>query len=147
MTSSYSPQLPWLLRRLTLTYEGKILYEDWFARVSAARHALEKIEDLQATGKAHAPALMRIKSHYEERIESLGDGPNTPLHPTESSTTMDHPILQAENRIWHEVLQTERDVLLNLRKSYQIGDDVMHDITRELDLLATRFEHREVTTH
>ncbi|NBX02540.1 MAG: Na+/H+ antiporter [Alphaproteobacteria bacterium] len=69
--------LPWLLRRLTLTYEGKILYEDWFARVSAARMALEKIEDLQATGKAHAPALMRIKSHYEERLESLGDGPNT----------------------------------------------------------------------
>ena len=135
--------LPWLLRRLTLTYDANILYEDWFARVSAARQAMEKIDDLQASGMVHAPALLRIRSHYQERLESLGDGPNTPLHPTESSSTMDHPILQAENQIWHEVIKTERDVLINLRKAYKIGDDVMHDILRELDLLSNRFEFRQ----
>ena len=135
--------LPWLLRRLTLTYDANVLYEDWFARVSAARQAMEKIDDLQASGMVHAPALMRIRSHYQERLESLGDGPNTPLHPTESSNSMDHPILQAENLIWNEVLRTERDVLINLRKAYKIGDDVMHDILRELDLLSNRFEYRQ----
>lgn len=134
--------LPWLLRRLTLTYDHKILHEEWYARVSAARRAMQKILELEASGKAHAPALMRIKSHYAERLESLGDGPNTPLHPTEVATTTEHPILQAENRIWQEVLSTERESLISLRRAFEIGDDVMHDIIREIDLLATRFEAR-----
>jgi len=134
--------LPFIVRRLTLSYDSNALYEDWFARISAARRAMEKLEDIEFSGTAHSPALMRIKSHYQERIESLGDGPNTPLVPTETPDSMNHPILQAENRIWHEVLQVEREVLIGLRKAYQIGDDVLHDITRELDLLETRFEHR-----
>jgi hypothetical protein len=125
-----------------LSYDEKLMYEDWFARVSAAKCALETLDDMQATGMVHAPTLLRIRTYYQQRIESLGDGPNTPLEPSEECTAAEHPILKAENLIWHEVLSAEREVLVGLRKAYKIGDDVMHDILRELDLQASRFETR-----
>jgi monovalent cation/hydrogen antiporter len=135
--------LPWIVRKLTLNFDPKLLYEDWNARMSATREALRKIEEIEASGTAHAPALARIRSHYQERLESLGDGPNTPLVATEELTSSSHPVIQAENNIWQEVLTIERGVVLNLRKSFAIGDDVMHDIMRELDLMANRFERSE----
>ena len=56
---------------------------------------------------------------------------------------MSHPLLQAENRLWSEALRKERETLLQLRRSYTIGDDVLHDIQREMDLLSARFHHEE----
>ena len=131
--------LPWVLSKLTLSFDGRILHEDWNARVSAATQALARIEEIEKGGTIQNSAIERIKGHYRSRIESLGDGPNTPLYPTESPTSTTHPIVQQENQLWQEALATERDVVVGLRQAYHIGDDVMHEILRELDLLATRY--------
>jgi CPA1 family monovalent cation:H+ antiporter len=131
--------LPWLLRKLTLTFDGRILTEDWNARVSAAKQALAKIEEIEKSGVVPNPSLERIKNHYLVRLELLGDGPNTPLYPTEIPSSASHPTVQAENRLWQDLLAIERDVIVGLRRGYHIGDDVMHEIIRELDLLANRF--------
>jgi CPA1 family monovalent cation:H+ antiporter len=135
--------LPWLIRKLTLTFDPKRMEEEWHARVAAARDALTRLDELKTDTSVHMPALMRIREHYSERLESLGDGPNTPLHPDHAPGLMSHPLLQAENRLWAEVLKKERETLLRLRRDYTIGDDVMHDILREMDLLAARFHHEE----
>jgi hypothetical protein len=41
------------------------------------------------------------------------------------------------------VLKKERETLLSMRSQYIIGDDVLHDVLREMDLLAARFHHEE----
>ncbi len=135
--------LPWLTRTLTLTFDPKRMEEEWYARVKAARNAVARLDELKDDKSIHLPALERIREHYMERLESLGDGPNTPLHPDHAPGLMSHPLLQAENRLWSEVLKKERETLLELRRNYTIGDDVLHDILREMDLLSARFHHEE----
>lgn len=135
--------LPWLVRKLTLTFDPKRMNEEWQARFEAAKNALARLDELKEDQTVHLPALARIREHYADRLQSLGDGPNTPLTPDSVPGLMSHPLLQAENRLWSEALRKERETLLQLRKSYTIGDDVLHDILREMDLLSARFYHEE----
>jgi len=133
--------LPWLTRRLSFSFDAKRMQEEWSARVHGARRALARLDELVADQSVHKPALARIREHYTERLESLGDGPNTPLNSDRAPSLMSHPLLQAENRLWAEVLREERNTLLSMRRNYTIGDDVMHDMLQEMDLLATRFHY------
>ncbi len=131
--------LPWLLRKLTLSFDPRVLQEDWNARMSAAQQALAKVEEIEKSGNFQGTALARIKGHYQARLESLGDGPNTPLVNADIPVATIHPVVQEENRLWQDVLAIEREVVVGLRRAYTISDDVMHDILRELDLMANRF--------
>jgi len=131
--------LPWLLRKLTLSFDSRVLHEDWNARMAAAKEALARLAQIEQEGTANAMTLERIRGHYQRRLEALGDGPNTPLFPGDGPSSESHPLVMEENQLWQSVLATERDVVVKLRRGYQIGDDVMHDILRELDLLASRF--------
>jgi Na+/H+ antiporter len=133
--------LPWLLKVLKLRFDPGLMYEEWLARSHATKQAIAVIEKLEHDETIHKPALDRIRAHYHERLESLGDGPNTPLTPTERGEMTNHPVIQAENRIWQEVLKHERDIVIHLRKQFFISDDVMHDILREMDLLSSRFHY------
>ncbi len=135
--------LPWLTRTLQLSFEPRRMKEEWKARVTSAQQALARLEELEQTQSVHLPALMRIREHYTERLESLGDGPNTPIHPDHSPELMSHPLIQSENRLWAEVLRRERETLIAMRRNYTIGDDVMNSILRELDLLSSRFHYTE----
>jgi len=65
--------------------------------------------------------------------------PNTPLNPNEPPTLKNHPLITIENRIWKEVLETEREVVVSLRRRFEISDDVMHDKLRDINLLHNRF--------
>jgi CPA1 family monovalent cation:H+ antiporter len=131
--------LPWVLRKLTLSYDPKFLHEEWSARKQAATDALSRLEALEKADNANLQALKRIKNHYLNRLELLADGPNTPLEPGHMPMSVIHPLVQAENTLWQEVLNAERNAVLHLRKTYQIGDDAMHEILREIDLLSARF--------
>lgn len=131
--------LPYITRKLAFTHDPRRIQEEWLARITSARQALARLEAMAHDDSIYQPALRRIRQHYQERIDSLGDGPNTPLSHTDSPSLTNHPLLQAENRIWHEILQIERDVLIGMRREFTISDDVMNDILRDMDLLAARF--------
>lgn len=131
--------LPWLIQRMTLSYNADLLLEEWIARATAAREALRVIGKLREELGPRAPALERIAGHYQDRLASLGDGPNTPLTPSENPDGTTHPLILAEKKIWSEVLAAERQAVLDLRRTFRISDDVMHEILRELDLLSSRF--------
>lgn len=137
--------LPWLTRTLSLTFDIQRMQEEWHARVIAAQRAIARLDHLKADASVHLPALARIREHYSERLESLGDGPNTPLDPSRAPGLMSHPLLQAENRLWKEALHEEREALLSLRRDFKLSDDILYDILREMDLLAARFHHEEET--
>jgi CPA1 family monovalent cation:H+ antiporter len=130
--------LPFLLRHLPLSFNQALLEEDWRARVAAALEALKHIEALP-TEAASDTVRQRILSHYRDRLRALGDGPSTPLHPTEQPSAKNHPLVQAESRLWHDVLGVERRAVLRLRAEFKISDDAMHDMLRDLDLLQARF--------
>ncbi len=133
--------LPWIVRKLTLTFDPNFLHEDWNARHTAARTAMEKILEMEQVNGDENPALARLKAHYQTRLEALGDGPNTPLISTEEGNSSSHPVIAEEHRIWQELLTAERQAVIGLRKAYAISDEIMHDIMREIDLLANRFAH------
>lgn len=131
--------LPWLLKRLDLGYNPALLLEDWHARHQITRRALQALDELKERPDMQAPALQRVFGFYQDRLESLGDGPNTPLHLAEAPPSDLHPLVAAENRIWQHVIAAERQAIVEMRKAYQISDDLMHNLLREMDLLATRF--------
>jgi CPA1 family monovalent cation:H+ antiporter len=134
--------LPWVVKKLTLTFDASLLMEDWNARHTAASKALERIAAIESGSMGTENlALARLKSHYHSRIEALGDGPNTPLLPGDNNTIANHPVIQEEHKLWQDLLSIERESVIALRKAFAIGDDTMHDILRELDLLSNRFAH------
>lgn len=138
--------LPFILRRLTLKYEERFISEEWHTRYAMTQKALSHLDEMMTDPTVHLPALERIRAHYSERLQSLGDGPNTPLYATDIPSAANHPLIQAENRIWHEVLREERKLLIALRRNFKVGDDTMHEMLREMDLLARRFHYETITT-
>lgn len=131
--------LPFILRKLPLIFNPRLAHEDWYARLYAARQALSRLNELSDEYELHGHTYDRIKGYYEDRIASLGDGPNTPLAPDEMPGARNHPYIRAQYEVWKEVLKAEEQAVLALRKSFHIGDDVMHDLLRDIDLLAHRF--------
>lgn len=131
--------LPWLVRKLSLTYDGKLLYERWQAKKDAAETAMKRLSELRSDASIQSSALERIISHYQDRLDSLGDGPNTPLTSNEPPTADNHPLIQTENRIWKEVLEAERRAVVCQRQTFEISDDVMHEMLEDIDLLHNRF--------
>jgi CPA1 family monovalent cation:H+ antiporter len=135
--------LPWLSRMLGISFDPKRTREEWLARTSCARQALARLDELELADNVHMPALMRIRQHFEERIESLGDEPGASATSDQQFDMMSHPLIKAEKRLWAEVLRRERETLIRMRHDYTIGDDVMNDILRELDLLSTRYHYSD----
>jgi len=131
--------LPWIMRKITLFYDHGVLYEEWQAKKESAVAVMKKLEELRAKPDIQSTALERIISHYTDRLESLGDGPNTPLTAHEPPTPENHPLIATENRIWKEVLHIEREAVIALRRNFQISDEVMNDNLRDIDLLHNRF--------
>lgn len=134
--------LPWIVRHLKLFYEGSALYEAWQAKKQSAEEVMKRLCAMRSDPQVQSSALERIISHYRDRLESLGDGPNTPLNPNEPPSDGDHPLIMMENRIWKEVLEVERKTVISLRQGFRISDDVMHDQLRDIDLLHNRFANR-----
>lgn len=130
--------LPYLLKLIPLSFNPDIIREDWEARVNTTRRALEHVEMMEITDPLHHPARERILNYYKTKLSALGDGPNTPLYASEEPGNQTHPLMQAESRIWRQVLNIERSAVIELRKKFQISDDIMNEILRELDFM----EHR-----
>ncbi len=131
--------LPWIMSKLTLFYDHSSLFEEWQAKKESALAVMEQLLNMRTDPSIQSSALDRIISHYQDRLEALGDGPNTPLTSHEPPTPESHPLIAIENRIWKEVLETERKAVIALRQGFQISDDVMHDHLRDIDLLHNRF--------
>jgi len=134
--------LPWISRKLSLIYDATLLQEQWDARKEAVERALEKLNELRQDPSIQSAALERIHSHYNDRMLSLGDGPNTPLNSNEAPTAQNHPLVVMESRLWKDVLEAERMAVVCLRQNFKISDDVMHEILRDIDLLHNHYAGR-----
>lgn len=133
--------LPLLLRRLPLSFNPKLAQEEWYARHHATKQALARLHELEETHEIHPRALTRVRGYYEDKLELLGDGPNTPINPNApDELPAESPIVKQEHVLWQELLIREQKAIHDLRKGFHIGDDVMHELLREIDALASRFK-------
>ena len=133
--------LPLLLRRLPLSFNPQLAYEEWYARHHATKQALSRLHEVIGVREIHPRAFNRVRGYYEDRLALLGDGPNTRLAGTQDDDLQKaSPIVQQEHELWQDVLKIEQKAIQDLRSGFHISDNVMHDLLREIDLLASSFK-------
>jgi CPA1 family monovalent cation:H+ antiporter len=131
--------LPWLARKMSLHYDGKGANERWHAQREAAETAWKRLYQIARDDSIPPETLERIQSHYRDRLASLGEGPNSPLPGDTRQPRLNHPIFQMESYAWKEALEAERQAVIDLRQNFKIGDDIMNELLRDIDLLHNRF--------
>ena len=111
--------------------------------LKARLHAVERVvEHLSRSDQAApAPVLERVRGFHEDRLAVLRAqlseeiGAEAQKNPTAFNTL-------AEQRLWWELARVEREAVLDLRRRHVIGDEALHQIQNELDLLEARLVPR-----
>lgn len=111
------------------------------ARIHAAERVLERLSELESESAAPEVVVVRIRGYYEDRLTEMKarleaeTGSAPPPEPARFQSL-------AEQRLWWEVAKVERTTILALRRNSEIGDEAMHQIERDIDLLEARIVPR-----
>jgi Na+/H+ antiporter len=105
--------------------------EERMARLKANEAALARLEEIASSKRARPRTIERLRSEYEDRIRQLRSEA-----PDEESVSR----LFSEDfeELAREVLQTERDTVLQLRNEEAINDQALRRIQRDIDLAEAR---------
>ncbi len=97
-------------------------------RVAVNEAALRRIDELDTADWASGAQLDRLRGHFEERLaEQRAESEDTDAHPD-----------QDRSRVLHDVIQAQRDALVDLRDRGEISDRVAQRLERDLDLREAR---------
>lgn len=130
-----------LVRLLRLPDDRSSEEEQLTARIHATERVLERITEIEENSRTPEVVLQRVRGFYEDRITELRatleieKGTEEPEKPEEFQSI-------AEQKIWWELAHVEREAILSLRRSRKIGDEALHEIEREIDLLEARIVPR-----
>lgn len=111
------------------------------ARLHAVEQVVNRLASLAAEQQAPAAVLDRARGYHEDRLTVLRSqlanelGAEAQENPGEFNTL-------TEQRIWWELARVERQAVLDLRARRVIGDEALHQIQNELDLLEARLVPR-----
>jgi Na+/H+ antiporter len=133
--------LRWLVEKLDLKEDRSSEEEQLNARIHATEIVLERVLEMQENGQCAGPALQRIRGYYEDRLADL----RARLEIETGTESLDSPQdfqSLAEQKLWWKLAQVERAAVLNLRKKLMIGDEALHEIERDIDLLEARITPR-----
>jgi CPA1 family monovalent cation:H+ antiporter len=126
--------LPALIRVLDLEDDRLEAMEDTKARIHAAEAALARLDELideDWVREDTADRLRRLygfrRSRFQERIDEEGDG-------SIEQRSSDY------QRLLRELLDAERQAVLELRRERRISDDVMRRVVRDFDLEEARLD-------
>ncbi len=117
-----------LIKWLGIKSDGREVKDELEARLRIARSVIEHIEENYSLLKDDI--LNQIKTKYEIRIQRILKD--------QSQQKLDDEVIREFLNIQHELLQTERKMVLQLRKEGKITEDVLRRIDYELDLEETR---------
>ncbi len=122
-----------LARWLELSGGGKdeLEHEATQARARSAEAALQRVERLANDPGWPPTVLDSVRGHYQRRLRRFG--PEAPLDPT---CGLEHSEMLRQLRA--EAHHAERKAVIELRNRGEIGDDVLLDVERELDVEAMR---------
>ena len=108
--------------------------EERLARLKANEAALARLQEIASSKRAMPNAVERLRSEYEDRVRQL---------------QIEEPDGGSVSRLYsrdfeelaREVLQTERDTVIQLRNEEAINDQALRRIQRDIDLAEARL-HR-----
>jgi len=126
------PTLPLLVRRIHMMGDMRS-GEETLARVAAAKAALEEIERLAEAAALPAAELERLRTEFGQHLRAA-QGEEDP----DGDRHMRGGVLE-QARLG--IIESERSALLTLRRSKQIGDEVLQKLVRELDLAELALTH------
>jgi CPA1 family monovalent cation:H+ antiporter len=126
--------LPLVIRALRLEADDAEHEEEVSARVRAAEAALERLEELAGEGWVRESTADRLRGTYNFRRRRFA----SKLDP-EADDSLEERSL-AYQRLRGELLDAERQALLDLRRDGRISDEVMHRVERDLDLERSRLD-------
>lgn len=127
--------LPPLIRFLHVGRDNIAHEEETLARTRMNEVIVERINEVRAKGKFPESVLDRVATYYTERALFFQD----PLVEQLGWSEQRHQLLDTR-KLRRMMILAERETLLTLRRTGQIGDDVMHKIEHELDLEAARLK-------
>ncbi|MDQ3921442.1 MAG: hypothetical protein M3248_03700 [Actinomycetota bacterium] len=114
------------------------------ARLQAAEAALERIEGLEDEEWVYADTVERMRSLYDycrRRFAIRRGGDEGTVRDVDSSGEEDYEARsEAFKRFRRELIEAEREAVLRLRSESKIGDEVMRQIERGLDLEESRLK-------
>jgi monovalent cation/hydrogen antiporter len=126
--------LPLLIRVLGLEDDGITEKEENKARIHAAEAALARLEELADEEWVRGETVERMRGAYRFRLSRMtarfDDGDDGAIE--EQS--------QAYQRLRREVLNAERDAIVELRRLGRINDEAMNRVQRDLDLEDARLD-------
>ena len=136
--------LPPLIRWLRLPAEADAADEETTARYLGALAAIERLDQLAAAaagagGTGPPPNVVRLRAEYDDRLQyyrrRLARAPDAP--PDDGDGAMDAYCADAGN-VRRQALAAERGMVVRLRDTGVIGDEVLRRVQEELDLEASR---------
>ena len=126
--------LPALIRLLDVEDDRLEEIEDTKARIHAAEAALARLDELVDEDWVREDTAERLRglydfrrSRFQERIEEGGDG-------SIEQRSADY------QRLMRELLDAERQAVVELRRERRISDDVMRRVVRDFDLEEARLD-------
>jgi Na+/H+ antiporter len=128
--------LPWLIRKVGLVGDtDEEEHEELRARLTIARAALDKVDEIEQEGWAREQTLERARRLYEfrQRRFKIRAGKIDDEDGLEEGSLL-------YQRMMHQIFDAQREALVGLRNSREISSDVMRRVERELDLEESRLE-------
>jgi Na+/H+ antiporter len=126
--------LPLVIRLLGLEDDGIAAKEETKARIHAAQAALGRLEELAEEEWARADTVERMRglyqfrqSRFRARFDDQDDG-------AIEQRSLDY------QRLRRELLDAERQAIVELRRQGRINDEVMNRVQRDLDLEDARLD-------
>jgi Na+/H+ antiporter len=122
--------LPSLVRWLGLSATEPWAPDEAVARLAAAQAALDKLEEMESEGTPVSEgAVERLRELYQARFARCVAA----LQGKDSELPIEDP-LSGYRRLREDLIQAERDTLLDMRNDGRIKQDLFRRIQRDLDL-------------
>jgi CPA1 family monovalent cation:H+ antiporter len=125
--------LPALVRALRLPTDREWSPAEAIARLEAAQSALDRLDELEAEGRAGEEPLRRLRELYRARFRQCVAVLGGEQH---SDAAREERMRYGDLR--RELIQTERVAVLGLRDEGKVSQDVQRLIERDLDLEEAR---------
>src|SRR6266542_427600 len=107
--------------------------EERLARLKANEAALARLQTIESSNRAKPKIIERLRSEYEDRIRQLrNEAPD--------KETVRRLFSEDFEELAREVLQTERDTVIELRNEEAINDQALRRIQRDIDLAEARLQ-------
>jgi CPA1 family monovalent cation:H+ antiporter len=126
--------LPALIRVLDLEDDGLAEREEAKARIHAAEAALERLEELVDEEWVRDDTAERMRGLYNFRQARFRSRVDPEADGSADERSADY------QRLRRELLDAEREAVVELRRTGRIDDDVMRRVVRDLDLEDARLD-------